>query len=103
MLAGLDQTHEFAEIDWQSMVNRAEELRAEQRELEAASAELARLTHDLDAVKKRVASEEAALRALDGRLGGLDNRQHAAEGVMQDVLEVLAEDRVRGRPGPSSR
>ena len=54
VLAGLDQTHEFAEIDWQSMVNRAEELRAEQRELEAASAELARLTHDLDAVKKRI-------------------------------------------------
>ena len=46
MLAGLDETHEFAEIDWQSMVNRAEELKAEQRELEAASAELARLNRD---------------------------------------------------------
>ena len=92
VLAGLDQTHEFAEIDWQSVVNRAEQLRAEQRELEATSAELARLTHDLDAVKKRIASEDDALRALDGRLGGLDNRQHAAEGVMHDVREILAED-----------
>jgi uncharacterized protein YPO0396 len=92
VLAGLDQTHEFAEIDWQSMVNRAEELRAEQREIEAASAELARLTHDLDAVKKRITDQEGALRSLDGRLGGLDNREHAAEGVMQDVLGVLAED-----------
>ena len=92
VLAGLDQTHEFAEIDWQSMVNRAEELRAEQRELEAASAELARLTRDLDAVKKRIADEEGALRALDGRLGGLDNRQDAAEGVMHEVREILAED-----------
>ncbi len=92
VLAGLDQTHEFAEIDWQSMVNRAEQLRAEQRELEAASAELARLTHDLDGVKKRIAGEEGALRALDGRLGGLDNRQHAADGVMHDALSFLAED-----------
>ena len=95
VLAGLDQTHEFAEIDWQSVVNRAEQLRAEQRELEATSAELARLTHDLDAVKKRIASEDDALRALDGRLGGLDNRQHAAEGVMHDVREILAEDACR--------
>ena len=102
VLAGLDQTREFAEIDWQSMVNRAEELRAEQRELEAASAELARLTRDLDAVKKRIIDQEGALRALDGRLGGLDNRQHAAEGVMHDVREVLAEDACRW-PGPSSR
>jgi len=92
VLAGLDQTHEFAEIDWQSMVNRAEELRAEQRELEAASAELARLTRDLDGVKKQIADQEGALRALDGRLGGLDNRQHAAEGVMYEVREILAED-----------
>ena len=92
VLAGLDQTHEFAEIDWQSVVNRAEQLRAEQRELEAASAELARLTRDLDAVKKQIAGEEGALRALDGRLGGLDNRQHAAEGVMREAREILAED-----------
>ena len=92
VLAGLYQTHEFAEIDWQSMVNRAEELRAEQRELEAASAELARLTRDLDGVKKQIADQEGALRALDGRLGGLDNRQHAAEGVMNEVREILAED-----------
>ncbi len=91
VLAGLDQTRDFAEIDWQSMVNRAEELRAEQRELEAASAELARLTRDLDGVKKRIADQEGTLRAVDGRLGGLDNRQSAAEGVMHGAREILAE------------
>ena len=31
VLAGLDQTREFAEIDWQSMVNRTEELSREAR------------------------------------------------------------------------
>ncbi len=37
VLAGLDQTRGFAEIDWQSMVNRAEELKSEQRALEHRS------------------------------------------------------------------
>jgi uncharacterized protein YPO0396 len=92
VLAGLDQTREFAEIDWQSVVNRAEELRAEQRELVAASAELARLNRDLDEVKKRTVADEGVLRGLDGRLGGLDNRQHSAEAVMHEIREVLAED-----------
>jgi uncharacterized protein YPO0396 len=92
VLAGLDQTREFAEIDWQSVVIRAEQLRAEQRELEAASAELARLNRELDAAKEQTSGADEKLRALDGRLGGLDNRQQAAEGVMHDAREILAED-----------
>ena len=51
-LAGLDQTREFADIDWQSVVNRAEQLRAEQRELEAASAELALLNKELRSIEE---------------------------------------------------
>jgi uncharacterized protein YPO0396 len=92
VLAGLDQTHEFAEIDWESMVNRAEELKAEQRELEAASAELARLNRDLNAVKNQIRDADGRLGELNGRLGGLDNRQQAAESVLQEAREILAED-----------
>jgi uncharacterized protein YPO0396 len=92
VLAGLDQTHEFAEIDWESMVNRAEELKAEQRELEAASAELARLNRDLNAVKTQISDADGRLGELNGRLGGLDNRQQAAEGVLREAREMLAED-----------
>ncbi len=90
VLAGLDQTREFGEIDWQSVVIRAEQLRAEQRELEAASAELARLNRELDTVKEQVSGADEQLRAVDGRLGGLASRQHAAEGVMRNAREILA-------------
>jgi uncharacterized protein YPO0396 len=91
-LAGLDQTREFAEIDWQSMVNRAEELKAEQRELEAASSELARLNRDLNAVKSQIGDADDRLGEMNGRLGGLNSRQQAAEGALRDAQAILAED-----------
>jgi uncharacterized protein YPO0396 len=92
VLAGLDQTHEFDEIDWQSSVNRAAQLRAEQRELEAASAELARLNRDLDSIKEQITGAGDRLREVDGRLGGLDTRQRGAESVLHEAQEVLGED-----------
>ena len=95
VLAGLDQTQEFTEIDWQSAVNRAGQLRAEQRELEAASAELARLNRELDTVKGKITGADDTLRALNGQLGGLGTRQQAAEGVLREAREILAEDACR--------
>jgi uncharacterized protein YPO0396 len=92
VLAGLDQTREFAEIDWQSPVNRAEELKAERRRLEAASAELTRLNRELETVKDEITTTEGTLRELDGRLGGLDTRQQAAEAVLRETQLILAED-----------
>ena len=92
VLAGLDQTQEFTEIDWQSAVNRAGQLRAEQRELEAASAELARLNRELDTVKEQITGADGTLRALNGQIGGLGARQQAAEGVLREAREILAED-----------
>ena len=92
VLAGLDQTRDFTEIDWQSVVIRAEQLRAEQGELEAASTELARLNRELDTVKEQISGANEKLRALDGRLGGLDTRQQAAKGILREVRGILAED-----------
>ena len=92
VLAGLDQTHDFTEIDWQSAVNRAGQLKAEKRELEAASAELARLNRDLDTVKEEIAGADGTLRDVNGRLGGLGNRQQAAESVLREARGILAED-----------
>lgn len=92
VLAGLDQTREFAEIDWQSPVNRAEELKAERRRLEAASSELTRVNRELEKVKDEITTTEGTLRELDGRLGGLDTRQQAAEAVLRETQLILAED-----------
>ena len=93
VLAGLDQTREFAEIDWQSVVNRAEELRAEQRELEAASAELARLNRDLDEVKKQITG--AGRRAARAGRAARRARHPAARRrgrYCDESREILAED-----------
>jgi uncharacterized protein YPO0396 len=92
VLAALDQTQEFAEIDWQSLVIRAEQLRAEKRALEAASAELARLNRELDMVKEQISGTDEQLRALNERLGGLDARQRTAESVLREAHQILAED-----------
>ncbi|HTS96607.1 MAG TPA: ATP-binding protein [Streptosporangiaceae bacterium] len=92
VLAGLDQTREFAEIDWQSVVNRAEQLRAERRELEATSAELARLRAELDTVTEKITAADGTLGEVNGRLGGLDSRRQAAEGVLREAQAILAED-----------
>jgi uncharacterized protein YPO0396 len=91
VLAGLDQTHDFEEIDWQSVVNRAAQLQAERRELEAASAELARLGRQLDRVKEQITEAEARLREVDGLVGGLDKRQQDAEAVLREARAILAE------------
>jgi uncharacterized protein YPO0396 len=92
VLSGLDQTHEFAEIDWQSVVNRAEQLRSEKRELEAASRVLAQLNSDLEAVKGQATGVSDALSGVDGQLGGLDNREQAAEALMRETRATLAEE-----------
>jgi uncharacterized protein YPO0396 len=91
VLAGLDQTHEFADIDWQSVVNRAEQLKAEQRELEAASAELARLNRDIEAVKQQITAADRTLGEVNGRLGSLGNREQEAGRILREAREILAE------------
>jgi uncharacterized protein YPO0396 len=91
VLAGLDQTREFADIDWQSVVNRTEELRAEKRELEAASAELARLNRELEAVREQIGISEATHGAVQQHLGSVDNEIARAERIRDQVSATLAE------------
>ena len=67
----LDETREFSELDWQSLVNQIEDLRAEARRLESASAELAKLTAALESVGQRIdADQEGALRNSAGWAAG---------------------------------
>jgi uncharacterized protein YPO0396 len=91
VLAGLDQTREFADIDWQSVVNRTEELRAEKRQLEGASAELARLNRDLRAVREQIKDTDEARGEGQKRLGGLDSEIARAGRVRDEVDAALAE------------
>jgi uncharacterized protein YPO0396 len=91
VLAGLEETRDFADLDWQLMVNRAEELKAEQLELEQASAELARVNRELDKVKEKIRGADERLRDVDGQIGGLRERRRDAEVVQRDARAILAE------------
>ena len=91
VLAGLDQTRDFADIDWQSAVNRAEELKAEKRELEAASAELARLNHELETVRDQISATEGTHGEVQQRLGSIDSEIARAERIRGEVSATLAE------------
>ena len=91
VLAGLDQTSEFAEIDWQSTVNRIADLTDEHAGLKAASAELARLDAELETVKGQIREAEPALADLDGKLGAIDNKISDAKRGSADARQILAE------------
>jgi uncharacterized protein YPO0396 len=91
VLAGLDQTREFADIDWQSVVNRTEELKAEKRELEAASAELARLNRELETVREQISVAERTHGEVQQRLGSVDSEIARAERIRGEVSATLAE------------
>ena len=91
VLAGLDQTREFAEIDWQSVVNRTEELTAEKRELEAASAELARLNRELETVRDKIGIADATHGEVQQRLGSVDNEIARARRIREEVSATLAQ------------
>ena len=91
VLAALEQTQEFTDIDWQSVVNRAEQLEAEQRQIEAASAELARLKSEMDIIKEKITGANGRLREVGDLIGGLKERQCRADAVAREARQILAE------------
>lgn len=91
VLAGLDQTREFADIDWQSVVNRTEELKAERRGLEAASAELARLNGELTMVRGQITAADGAYGEVNKQLGGVGARIERAQADRAEAEATLGE------------
>jgi uncharacterized protein YPO0396 len=91
VLAGLEQTGEFAEIDYQSVVNRIAELNDEHRRVTAASAELARLDADLKGVQGQIADGERQQSGVNADLGGILTRIAEAEAIQAEAKAILAE------------
>ena len=91
VLAGLDQTHEFAEIDWQYVVNRLEELKEEKRALQAASAELSRLNRELDSVREQIDDIDGKHGQVRERIGSVSSQIDAARGSVDEANKTLAE------------
>jgi uncharacterized protein YPO0396 len=91
VLAGLEVTREFADLDWPSVVNRTEALRAERRQLEAASAELTRLSRELETAREQIKDAEDEDGDIRARLGGLDSEMTRAGRIRDEVSAILAE------------
>jgi uncharacterized protein YPO0396 len=91
MLAVLAQTREFAEIDWQALVNRIEDLKQEKLELEAASAELSRLNHELELVRAQISGLHDEQRVVDEEIGGVETRIRACQAGLEQARMILAE------------
>jgi uncharacterized protein YPO0396 len=90
-LAGLAETTEFAEIDWQSLVNRVEHLKAEKRRLEQASGELERLTRQLESLADEIQAAEAEKESVTGTLGGLGRQIEDARRSLEETRSTLQE------------
>jgi len=90
-LAGLAETTEFAEIDWQCQVNRIESLTAEKKTLEQASRELERLSRELEQAGQDIAKAEAERDAVIGDIGRLGNEIETARRSLEETGRVLAE------------
>jgi uncharacterized protein YPO0396 len=88
---GLDQTQDFTEIDWQSVVNRIAALRDEHTRLKAASAKLAALTGQLDTVTGQIEDSERVMTALNGRIGAAEGKITDAEAGQSEARAICAE------------
>ena len=93
VLVRLDETREFSDLDWQSLVNQIEDLKAERDRLKSASAELAKLTAALESVGQRIDAADQERSAGQTALGGVLTQISDAERVLREVAAVLAEDR----------
>jgi uncharacterized protein YPO0396 len=91
VLSALDQTSEFAEIDWQSAVNQIADLTDEHTKLKAASAELAKLDADLKTVISALSDVERIKSAAEGRLGAVENRIDNANARLGEAQQILLE------------
>jgi uncharacterized protein YPO0396 len=96
VLAQLAGVIDFAEIDWQSLVNQIEDLKAEKRGIEDASDELKRLNGELEKVRKQIASAERDRKDITAKIGGLESQINAARTALEATGRILAEPGCEG-------
>ena len=91
VLAGLAQTRDYADIDYQSAVNRIAELTRERERLVAASTELARLDADLETVRRQIGDADDERSKAGDKLGRTEQSLSDASDELDGARAVLAE------------
>jgi uncharacterized protein YPO0396 len=92
VLARLDETRDFADIDWQSVVLEIEQLKDEHQRLKAASAQLRELTDERDSVRTKLGAVEDERSTEQQRLGGVETQITAAERVLAEAEAILSDE-----------
>jgi uncharacterized protein YPO0396 len=91
VLARLAETHEFAEIDYEALVNRIADLRDEHQRLVAASEQLADLDAQLAKVKGQIRHAAERQSKLDSELGRVGQSILDAEATLDETRAILGE------------
>ena len=100
ILASLEQTTEFSDIDYQPVVNQIAELRHEHETLRAASAELARLDEQLTEVREQIGGASKNRDDANTKLGAVERGITDAQNAKREADAILAEP---GRDPASAR
>jgi uncharacterized protein YPO0396 len=91
VLAALEQTDEFSEVDYQSIVNEIAELQAEHAKIKTASAILADLDEQLSEIKRQIREAGEDQSKLDGKLGWVDKDIDNADALLGETQAILTE------------
>ncbi|MDQ3764619.1 MAG: AAA family ATPase [Actinomycetota bacterium] len=90
-LAKLAEFVSYTDINWQSVVNRIEELKEEKRTIERASHELKRISDELEIVVKKIAAADTKKDELIGRIRSLERDVELAENSLRTAEQTLTE------------
>jgi len=91
VLASLTVFGDFAELDWQSMVNRVSAAQAQKREIERSSRELERIAGDLAGVEAEITTAEGAQAGALGQRGAVSGDLRNDERQFAQVQAILDE------------
>ena len=88
-LVSLREHTSWADLDWQSLVNRITHLRAEEQRIRSSSNELETLTVERDGVRDEIDALTQELEQLQRGRGGAAEQQRTAEGQLAQVNRLL--------------
>ncbi|NNN21529.1 MAG: AAA family ATPase [Acidimicrobiales bacterium] len=85
---------DWAELDWEELVNKIAELQAEQKRILEASNQLSALKVELEKVVGKISEQEEAVKLHHQRLGKLENELEHARGELSKSEQLLSNSNI---------